>query len=43
MHSAVISLVSEYHHYPSMRILSTPQGISHGQNIVHKHIHRSVF
>jgi len=27
----VISLISEYHHYPSVRHLSTQQGISLGQ------------
>ena len=35
----VISLVSEYHHHPSMQHLSTHQSISLGQKIVH--VHRS--
>jgi len=33
----VISLVSEYHHHPSVMHLSTHQDISLGQKIVHAH------
>ena len=35
LHSLVISLVSGYHHHPSMMHLSTHQDISFGQKIVH--------
>jgi len=35
----VISSVSEYHHHPSVMHLSTHQGISLGQKIIH--VHRS--
>jgi len=37
LHSIAISLVSEYHHHPSMMHLSTHQDISFGQKIVHVH------
>jgi len=33
----VISLVSEYHHHPSVMHLSTHQGISLGQKVAHVH------
>ena len=42
-HSTVFSLVSEYHHHPSVMHSSTHQGISLGQKIVHvRHLEKHV-
>ena len=43
LHIIVISLVSEYHHQPSMMHLSTHQDISLGLKIVHVHCTRTIF
>jgi len=37
LRSIAISLASEYHHHPSVKILETHQGISLGHKSVHVH------